>query len=314
MLVAVLTGGMFFLIQDFLIETRGFSCAYKCDMSPNPASFGSHCHEDYEMIFILDGRGRYVVEGREYTMNPGMLIILKPGEFHYAEILGTHPYERYVVHFERPLLSELCLQYLDYICDPSSNVSNCYDPDVVPGRVRVIFDGFRYGSMMNDLTKRTYCSMLIFEILIFIADKAGKYGDEVTDNNSISTAIMNYINSNLTSEVSLDELARQFFVSKYYLCHNFKERNGITIHSYLTKKRVVLAKQYIDNGESASSAAERVGFRDYSSFYRAYIKYMGESPTFRTSKKRREKVYLAEDFDNGQTRLDILKEINNIKD
>ena len=172
MLVAVLTGGMFFLIQDFLIETRGFSCAYKCDMSPNPASFGSHCHEDYEMIFILDGRGRYVVEGREYTMNPGMLIILKPGEFHYAEILGTHPYERYVVHFERPLLSELCLQYLDYICDPSSNVSNCYDPDVVPGRVRVIFDGFRYGSMMNDLTKRTYCSMLIFEILIFIADKA----------------------------------------------------------------------------------------------------------------------------------------------
>ena len=45
------------------------------------------------------------------------------------------------------------------------------------------------------------------------------------------------------------------------------------------------AKELIEAGETASSAAYRVGFGDYSSFYRAYVKIVGEPPT--TPKKRK---------------------------
>ena len=45
------------------------------------------------------------------------------------------------------------------------------------------------------------------------------------------------------------------------------------------------AVELIEAGETASSAAYRVGFGDYSSFYRAYVKIIGEPPT--TPKKKK---------------------------
>ena len=67
-------------------------------------------------------------------------------------------------------------------------------------------------------------------------------------------------------------------MSKYYLCRAFKKYSGVSIHSYITHKRVVYAKQLIDSGETASGAAYKVGFGDYSAFYRAYVKVFGKSP------------------------------------
>jgi AraC-like DNA-binding protein len=97
--------------------------------------------------------------------------------------------------------------------------------------------------------------------------------------------VMKYINSNITRELNLDKLSRYFFVSKFYLCRAFKQKNGITVHNYIIEKRVMYAKELIEAGETASSAAYRVGFGDYSSFYRAYVKIVGEPPT--TPKKRK---------------------------
>ena len=54
---------------------------------------------------------------------------------------------------------------------------------------------------------------------------------------------------------------------------------------YITAKRIVLAQQLIKNGEPATSVAQRTGFQNYSSFYRAYMKQTGHSPTS-VSKKR----------------------------
>ena len=84
---------------------------------------------------------------------------------------------------------------------------------------------------------------------------------------------------NLSRDVSLDTLARRFFVSKYYLCRAFKKHNGVSVHGYINHKRVMYAKQLIEQGETASGAAYKVGFGDYSAFYRAYVKIIGKAPT-----------------------------------
>ena len=47
---------------------------------------------------------------------------------------------------------------------------------------------------------------------------------------------------------------------------------------YITKKRLVLAKELILEGISLYEAADRVGFSDYSNFYRSFKKTMGFSP------------------------------------
>jgi AraC-like DNA-binding protein len=80
-------------------------------------------------------------------------------------------------------------------------------------------------------------------------------------------------------------LAKRFFVSKYYLCRAFKRHNGISVHGYVNQKRVMYAKQLIEAGETASGAAYRVGFGDYSAFYRAYVKQLGVAPTMAAERK-----------------------------
>ena len=74
------------------------------------------------------------------------------------------------------------------------------------------------------------------------------------------------------------KISRYFFVSKFYLCRAFKARFGISVHEYITTKRIMLSRQLISAGETASAAAYKVGFGDYSSFYRAYRKVVGEVP------------------------------------
>ena len=97
-----------------------------------------------------------------------------------------------------------------------------------------------------------------------------------------------YLNENMTKDITLDDIATRFFVSKYYLCRAFKKHNGISIHGYINQKRVLYAKQLIESGESASGAAYRVGFGDYSAFYRAYVKIIGRSPTAQSERRENE--------------------------
>ena len=101
----------------------------------------------------------------------------------------------------------------------------------------------------------------------------------------LGARVMRFLNENLDKDLSLDTISRHFFVSKYYLCRAFKRHNGISIHGYVNQKRVINAKRLIDSGESASVAAYKVGFGDYSAFFRAYVKIVGASPTAQTARK-----------------------------
>ena len=53
----------------------------------------------------------------------------------------------------------------------------------------------------------------------------------------------------------------------------------MSVFSYLATKRIALAEQLLEDGLPANEVAERVGFHDYSVFYRAYKKTTGRSPS-----------------------------------
>jgi AraC-like DNA-binding protein len=104
-------------------------------------------------------------------------------------------------------------------------------------------------------------------------------GMEAFSNSQVIDNSIRYLNENLTRDMNLDTIARRFFVSKYYLCRAFKKHNGVSVHGYINHKRIMYAKQLIEQGDTASGAAYKVGFGDYSAFYRAYVKIIGKSPT-----------------------------------
>ena len=120
------------------------------------------------------------------------------------------------------------------------------------------------------------CSSVVVEILYLISTiRSFEVSD--TSHKQLSSVIT-FLNSHYTETISLDELANQFFISKYHLCRLFRKNTGLTIHQYLTSKRLTLAGELMADGKSLSEAAALAGFSDYSSFYRAYRKEYGHQP------------------------------------
>ena len=90
--------------------------------------------------------------------------------------------------------------------------------------------------------------------------------------------ITQYIDHHLEEDLSLDDLAGIFYVSKYYIAHRFRERLGISVHQYILKKRLEQCAASIARGSSITRTFTEYGFRDYASFYRAFRKEYGISP------------------------------------
>ena len=90
--------------------------------------------------------------------------------------------------------------------------------------------------------------------------------------------IMRYIGEHLEEELSVEQLAGQIYVSKYHFMRRFKAETGVTVHQYVTQKRLFRAAALLRAGVPAVRAAEESGFEDYSTFVRAFRKAFGKTP------------------------------------
>ncbi len=93
------------------------------------------------------------------------------------------------------------------------------------------------------------------------------------------SAILKYINQNINENLSLDELARRFSLSKFYLTRRFKELTGLSLHQFIVKKRLTRARYLISVGVDPYRAAVDAGFNNYSHFSRTFKSYFGQNPS-----------------------------------
>lgn len=90
--------------------------------------------------------------------------------------------------------------------------------------------------------------------------------------------VLDYINSNLDDNLSIDNLSSKFYISKYYLMHKFKKHTGYSLHQYILHKRLIKAGTLVKQGVPPTQVCTECGFGDYSNFVRAFKKMYGSSP------------------------------------
>lgn len=237
----------------------------------------SHCHDRYEILYIVSGEGKYMVEGTEYPLHPRTLMFIRPFEYHCLMLDKNTDYSRYCIHFSQSALAPEAYKLLEDMSASDSSRGNYYSSAALPAVIDSVFDRFDTAEQLPEESRRIFMRALLTELVVILSSTSGEHHS--ADDGELGARVIKYLNSNIDKDVSLDKLARRFFVSKYYLCRAFKKHNGISVHGYVNHKRVMYAKQLIESGETASGAAYKVGFGDYSAFYRAYVRIIGKAPT-----------------------------------
>ena len=264
-------------LKDFFKYLDGqISAHYARDINPDPSEFKMHTHERCELYGFLDGKGIYKIEGTKYILQKGDILIMKPAESHYIEVDKGYPYTRFVINFPVDIFEGIDKSgaLVSAYTQRENGQFNLYrSTDFKNGSYEFYFKNMFAPSENRRLQLISNLMPLLNEISAAFREKRDESISE-----SEEYKIVSYINRNLFKQITLDDICREFFISKPQLCRSFKAATGSTVWNYITAKRLVTAKNMIQSGQSPTKVFSECGFSDYSSFYRAYIKKHGVSP------------------------------------
>lgn len=254
-------------------------CHHTIDHNPNPNKFPMHAHYTNEIYFFISGKGVYYVEGNSYTLQQNDVLIMRQGETHKLHIDKSQSYERIAIHFSPAIFKN----YPDYILKPFNDRplgrlnqlhTSSFATDHYISTFNLIRNAIESKNPSFHLTAHLFS--LVSEI--YLAYEKQLKIEQQPDSNYLIVNIVDFINNNLYADISLDALSERFYLSKSQINRLFKKATGTTVWNYILIKRLMKAKSFIEHGETALAASNKCGFRDYSTFYRAYKSRFGCSP------------------------------------
>ena len=232
---------------------------------PDLSKFHMHTHGDYEIYCFLSGNAQYYVEGSIYTLKPGDILIMKKAEAHSLLIHTLVPYERIIINFEaEALLGEDRKLLQAFMDDRPLGKYNRYPASVFQDRHWQYYLD-RICQAEDQGEKRLYLTALVHELQQGYERICQE--EPVKDG---AFEIISYINRHLTEDLDLDLICQRFFLSKSQLNRKFKKVTGSTVWEYISAKRLLLAKELLQKGEHPTHVAEKCGYNDYCTFFRAY--------------------------------------------
>lgn len=272
-------------------EKRGYlNCGFKLFhlLDIPPEEFGFHYHDFDKIIIFLKGKVDYIIEGRTYPLMPYDIILVNHNDIHRPSIDQSAPYERIIVYLSPGFLKSY--QTEDY--DLSECLRHAQEEHSNVLRIRSL-EKSRLFQIIHRLEKACseegyandlYCQVLFLEFMIQLnrtsLDHRLDYLKTRHSNKKILT-IMDYINSHLSADLSIDYLAETFYLSKYHMMRQFKQETGYTISHYIAGKRLMLARELLSGDLPITRICYDCGFKNYSTFSRAYKTFFGESPKAR---------------------------------
>lgn len=241
-----------------------------------------HTHSNCEIFCVFRGSGHYITEGSRRKFEPGRIFLMRPGETHMADMTNDIPREALSFHFHPSVIDGFDPEHklLAPFFDRPLGLNNVYDrPAISQTEIYTLFQKMRTLDSDNS-SNCIHGTALLISVLSELKRLFDAQLYTQSENNvEMMHGVIDYVNQNLGADFTSDYLCNKFHLSRSQLDRNFKHYTGSTVWAYITAKRLLLAKSYIAEGMHATEAASICGFKDYSTFYRAYRKHFGQSPT-----------------------------------
>ena len=259
-------------LNDCIWETdRVF---YKHEISENPEcdQYSLHTHNAYELLYIVSGDATHVIEDRRYKLKKGDLILIRPFHYHFIQIDSPQKYDRYDILF-------------------NANMHGVQTVKMIPDNVEIINlsgnkladDLFRrfdvYSKNCDEETMSKLVPHMLNELFYNLSIFPSSQNEDNFTSSPLITEALKYINENLFTVQSIEEISKHLFVSESYLFRLFKSELHQTPKKYIMDKRLLIAQKRISEGEKPISVCDSCGFGDYTTFYRNYSAFFGHSPS-----------------------------------
>ena len=273
------------ITSDVLSEINhpGYSHYHLLDksLSLETLSNNYHCHQKYEIYYYISGDVSFIVEGNQYELDKPCFLIIRPMEFHNVVFHSTARYEHFFINFDPEALQYIHIneQLLEPILRHPPGTNNLY-PVSENGPFHKIFAQLKNAATLPEPERHMQAEFLLGELLLQISLKLKHEYTDFThpQSNTLINDVLTYLNANITENLTIEQLAGKFFVSKYYLCHLFKKTTNISINEYVLQKRIAMAKRLLESGIRPTDVATRCGFTGYSTFYRAFKRLTNRKP------------------------------------
>ncbi len=228
-----------------------------------------------KLYYIRRGECELVIEGEVFRAVPGMLFLIPAHTKHSYYHINTNYIEKYWMHFELKTGDDQALKSLGLPYYVTVSEKEPLDD---------LFREIITLSRQMDLASRMQEKAAILKLIgtyIRLSQKAG-YTPASPLHSSPEGDILRvieYMNSHLSSKITVAELAELMHIHPNYFIRLFKTHMGVPPLNYLTKLRVERAKSLLENTSlPISHVMQQVGFDDISSFSRFFRHYTGYNP------------------------------------
>jgi AraC-like DNA-binding protein len=215
--------------------------------------------EAYSICRIESGRSEFWTRGRVWSGRPGTVVIQQPGDVH-RDVSRDGPITYQVVVLPRAAVESIVQQ----VRGPT-----CLAPDDERGAV------FR---RLHDAVAAKADRFALDCALAEAIAALDTVGDGRSENTRPVRRALALMRERISEPLTLDDLAEYAGLDKFHLCRAFHAQVGMPPHAYLTRLRIMHAKELLAAGARPKDVAPQVGLYDQSQLNRHFRRIVGMTP------------------------------------
>lgn len=239
-----------------------------------------HFHDFHKCVIVYSGDVTYTIEGKPYQLGPGSILWVPAYEMHKVSIRETAQYRRCVVYMSQEFINHLGTEVEDYFLGVIESKENAVE--LTRKQVSSLIELFPFDNRKKSQLYNIGGFIQFMEAYIDAISEEKSENDRSSDlpakDLRLIDEVMMHIKSDPSRDLKIEDIAKEFFISKFYLMRKFKEMTGLTLHRYIIEERLKLATQSIKKGNSLTQTAYNAGFGNYTTFARCFKKVYHMSP------------------------------------
>lgn len=234
-----------------------------------------HHHDFYELYLFNSGNAEFLIEENTVSLNKNTLLLLPPGCMHSLRFLDEESvYQRTVLW----VVPELLNRVSDGVWDEPFEL-HLSDADGLTIEHLLSLLDEEQNRLERDFSEFEGRDTVFAEYIRLIFIHLMRLREQSGGTSAFLRAAKAYIDTHLAEDLRAETISSALHMGKTHLMRRFHAESGISLHQYILKLRLQRARRLLSRGVGAVESSQLSGFSDYTTFYKAFQREYGLSPS-----------------------------------